>query len=62
MARDLTQEALARLADVSPKHVSEVERGNREPKLGTILKLVTALGLHERELCDLYRQLAAADG
>jgi transcriptional regulator with XRE-family HTH domain len=43
--RDLSQRALAVLAGLAEKHVSEIERGNREPKLSTIFKLARGLGV-----------------
>jgi transcriptional regulator with XRE-family HTH domain len=43
--RDLSQRALAVLAGLAEKHVSEIERGNREPKLTTIFKLARGLGV-----------------
>ena len=43
--RDLSQRALAAVADLAEKHVSEIERGNREPKLTTIFKLAKGLGV-----------------
>jgi transcriptional regulator with XRE-family HTH domain len=43
--RDLSQRALAAVAGLAEKHVSEIERGNREPKLTTIFKLARGLGV-----------------
>ena len=43
--RDLSQRALAAVAGLAEKHVSEIERGNREPKLSTIFKLARGLGV-----------------
>jgi transcriptional regulator with XRE-family HTH domain len=43
--RDLSQRALAAVAGLAEKHVSEIERGNREPKLTTIFKLAKGLGV-----------------
>lgn len=43
--RDLSQRALAGAAGLAEKHVSEIERANREPKLTTILKLARGLGV-----------------
>jgi transcriptional regulator with XRE-family HTH domain len=43
--RDLTQRALAGAAGLAEKHVSEIERANREPKLTTIFKLARGLGV-----------------
>jgi transcriptional regulator with XRE-family HTH domain len=48
--RDLSQEALAHEAGVSAKHVGEIERANKDPRLTTVLKLTDALGLRSSEL------------
>ncbi|HET6449525.1 MAG TPA: helix-turn-helix transcriptional regulator [Conexibacter sp.] len=48
--RDLSQRALAAVADLAEKHVSEIERGNREPKLTTIFKLARGLGVPPESL------------
>lgn len=52
--RDLSQEALARAAGLAAKHVSEIERANRDPRLTTLLKLAEALDLRAGELLALY--------
>ncbi|HEX7292086.1 MAG TPA: helix-turn-helix transcriptional regulator [Conexibacter sp.] len=51
--RDLSQEALADEAGLSAKHVGEIERANKDPRLTTVLKLARAL---ELESSDLFRQ------
>jgi HTH-type transcriptional regulator, competence development regulator len=56
--RDLSQDALARAAGVGAKHVSELERGNKDPGLATFLRLAAGLGLTGTELMVLHeRQL-----
>jgi transcriptional regulator with XRE-family HTH domain len=52
--RELSQEALGRRAGLDGKHVSEIERANRDPRLTTILKLAGALDLRAGELLSLY--------
>jgi transcriptional regulator with XRE-family HTH domain len=49
-ARDLSQEALAALAGVHPKHLSEIERANKDPRATTLIRLAEALGLTPAEL------------
>lgn len=49
-AKDLSQEALAGLAGVHPKHLSEIERGNKDPRATTLVRLADALGLTPAEL------------
>jgi transcriptional regulator with XRE-family HTH domain len=48
--RDLSQEALADEAGLSAKHVGEIERANKDPRLTTVLKLADALELRSNEL------------
>jgi transcriptional regulator with XRE-family HTH domain len=52
--RDLSQEALADRAGLSAKHVGEIERANKDPRVTTVLKLATALDLRSGELFELY--------
>lgn len=48
--RDLSQEALADEAGLSAKHVGEIERANKDPRLTTILKLANAMNMRSAEL------------
>jgi transcriptional regulator with XRE-family HTH domain len=48
--RDLSQEALAHAAGLSAKHVGEIERANKDPRLTTVLKLADALDLRSGEM------------
>ena len=41
----LTQEELGQRAGLAAKHVSRIENGTHEPKVSTLLALVSALGL-----------------
>lgn len=41
----LTQEELAEIVDISPTHMSVIERGVKTPKLDTFVKIVNALHL-----------------
>lgn len=51
---DLTQEALAYRAGLSPKHVGEIERANKDPRVTTMLKIAEALELRSGELFTSY--------
>lgn len=51
--KDLSQEALADEAGLSAKHVGEIERANKDPRLTTVLRLADALELRSS---DLFRQ------
>jgi transcriptional regulator with XRE-family HTH domain len=50
----LTQEKLAERADLHHNFIGEVERGNMEISLGSLLKIAKALGIRGR---DLLREL-----
>ncbi len=52
--RDLSQEALADEAGLSAKHVGEIERANKDPRLTTVLKLASALEMRSGELFGLF--------
>ncbi|HEY4279116.1 MAG TPA: helix-turn-helix transcriptional regulator [Conexibacter sp.] len=43
--RELSQEALAHAAGIHPKHLSEIERGNKDPRATTVGRLAEALGI-----------------
>lgn len=47
-----TQEELADRADLTSVQISRVERGVREVRLTTLLKLVAALGVKPDQLMD----------
>lgn len=50
---DLSQEALAHLSGVSAKHIGEIERAKKDPRLTTVLRLLGPLGLTDVELFEL---------
>jgi transcriptional regulator with XRE-family HTH domain len=52
--RELSQEALADEAGLSAKHVGEIERANKDPRLTTVLRLASALDLRSGELFQLF--------
>ncbi len=41
----LTQEQLAEMVDISPTHMSVIERGVKTPKLDTFVRIANALGV-----------------
>jgi transcriptional regulator with XRE-family HTH domain len=49
-AADLSQEQLAEKAGIHPTEVSRLERGVREPRLGTIARLARGLGIGAEQL------------
>jgi transcriptional regulator with XRE-family HTH domain len=48
----LSQAKLAALADIDPSSMNQIERGAREPSLGTLRKLAGALDVSVAELLD----------
>lgn len=51
-ARELSQEALAALAGLHPKHLSEIERANKDPRSTTVIRIADALGVSVAELYE----------
>ncbi|HEX5527442.1 MAG TPA: helix-turn-helix transcriptional regulator [Solirubrobacterales bacterium] len=50
-AAGISQEELADRCELHRTEVSLLERGGREPRLGTMVKLAVALGTTPEELC-----------
>ena len=50
-AANISQQELGLRCDVHRTEVSLLERGGREPRLGTIVKLAGALGVSTESLC-----------
>lgn len=48
--KNLTQEELADLAEISPTHISVIERGVKVPKLDTFIAIANALDVSADEL------------
>jgi transcriptional regulator with XRE-family HTH domain len=48
----VSQEALALRCDLHRTEISLLERGGREPRLGTIVKVASSLGVSVDELCS----------
>jgi len=48
----LSQDALAHATDIHPTAIGRMERGSREPRLTTILRLARGLGVEPGELLD----------
>jgi transcriptional regulator with XRE-family HTH domain len=51
-AAGISQEELAERCELHRTEVSLLERGGREPRLGTLIKLATALGTSAEALCS----------
>ena len=50
-AKGVSQEELAGSCDLHRTEVSLLERGGREPRLGTLVKLAEALDVAPQDLC-----------
>jgi transcriptional regulator with XRE-family HTH domain len=48
---EISQEELGFRCDLHRTEISLLERGGREPRLGTIVKLASALGVKPEDLC-----------
>jgi transcriptional regulator with XRE-family HTH domain len=48
----VSQDALARSSGIHPTSIGRLERGGREPRLTTILKLADGLGVEPGELVN----------
>jgi transcriptional regulator with XRE-family HTH domain len=60
--RDLSQEALAFAADIHPKHLSDIERANKDPRATTVARLADALGVPVAALFDTDRAERRGEG
>jgi len=54
-----SQEELAHAADLHPKYVGTIERGERSPTLTTILKLSRGLGISAGRLLEATQRFMA---
>lgn len=60
-AKGQTQDELAENADVSQKHLGELERGRGNPSLKNLQRLADALGLSMGELFDMEQETKSDD-
>ena len=52
LAAGLTQQRLAELAEMDPAEISRYEKGARSPRLDTVVRLASALGVRPGRLVD----------
>lgn len=57
---ELSQRELAARAGIGEKHLGEIERGLRDPRLSTLLRLLDALDLSRDELAAFWEEALAA--
>jgi transcriptional regulator with XRE-family HTH domain len=55
--KKISQEELGFMCDLHRTEISLLERGGREPRLGTIIKLASSLETTPEQLCDGIRWL-----
>ena len=48
--KGITLESLAKLSGISKGHLSKIERGEREPKISTLIQIALALKVDIKEL------------
>jgi len=53
---DLSQRELAARAGIGEKHLGEIERGLRDPRLSTIIRLLDALELRPDEVAAFWEE------
>jgi transcriptional regulator with XRE-family HTH domain len=61
-ARGLSQDALARATDVHATMIGRLERGAREPRLSTILRIADGLAVEPGELINQLDQACPDEG
>ncbi len=54
--RNLSQEEVATRAGLHPNHIGRVERGTKDPRVTTLLRLLDALGVPPAELAQIGSQ------
>jgi predicted transcriptional regulator len=59
--RELSQDTLAARAGITGNHLGEIERGQRDPRLSTVVNLVEALELSAPERAVFWEE-ALRDG
>jgi transcriptional regulator with XRE-family HTH domain len=57
---DLSQRELAARAGIGEKHLGEIERGLRDPRLSTLIRLLDALELYPDELAAFWDEALGA--
>ncbi len=59
---DLTQDQVAKRADIAKMHLSKIENGSGNPSLGTLRRLAAALDLSTTELVKRIERAEADPG
>jgi transcriptional regulator with XRE-family HTH domain len=57
---ELSQRELAARAGIGEKHLGEIERGLRDPRLSTLIRLLDALDLPRDELAAFWEEALGA--
>ena len=59
--KGLSQEKLAELMSISPKYLSNIERGKENPTLDMFMKLASALGIEISEIFNYSREKSSKE-
>ena len=52
--KDMTLSKLAKRASISKSHLSNVERGEKEPSISILIRIALVLKVDEKELYKIY--------
>ena len=53
LEKNMTLETLAKLSGISKGHLSKIERGEREPKISTLIQIALALKVDLNKLYEI---------
>lgn len=52
-SKNISLNELSRLTDISKSHLSNIERGEKEPSLSILIRIALALRVDEKKLYDI---------
>ncbi len=52
--KDISLSELSRLTNISKSHLSNIERGEKEPSISILIRIALALKVDEKELYKIY--------
>lgn len=54
--RNLTQEQLAELLEITPRQIQRIENGQSEPSLNTLKKLIKVLDISDKDIVTIMKK------
>lgn len=54
-SKNISLEKLSELTNISKSHLSNIERGEKEPTLSVLIRIALALKVDEKELYKIYK-------